>query len=90
MTKAVWKYVIPAAGPTGWFELEIPAGHRVLHVGAQGAWPCLWVLVDPKGKQWKRRFRVVYTGEEFDADRLVYHGSFAFDDAVGHLFEVRG
>lgn len=84
--KQVWKYELE---PTSY--IEMPAGARVLSVGAQRNNICLWVLVDPDKPKEIRIFESFGTGHnidpglhlEFIGTVLVHH-----DTLVFHVFEV--
>lgn len=46
-------------------QVEIPCGHRILHVGLDpGGQPCIWALVTPEASKTKIQLRVVGTGHD--------------------------
>lgn len=85
----VYKYEVPL---TDNFELELPAGAKLLSFQSQSGTPVLWALVDSEALKEKRRFRLAGTGHpiEEDAERLVFIGTAQFHSGslVFHLFEV--
>lgn len=90
----VWKYPIPNPGP---FELQLPAGARVVHVGAQAHGPgrqlCLWAEVHPDAPPLPRRFLCLETGAAIDEKLAVVHCGTALLEGgrtVWHVYEVVG
>ena len=83
----VHKYNFPFPADT--FELHLPEGARVLHVGMQGDDPRMWVLVDPKDFPTPRRFRVVGTGVpiEQSLEDWRHISTFFMGEFVWHVFE---
>lgn len=89
MRRTIWKYeVMP-----GVFDLNMPAGARVLSVQVQRGKPYIWALCCPDNEIEKRRFCALGTGhacpEDIESARFV--GTFQFEDRalVFHLFEAR-
>lgn len=90
----IWKYPVSAEAS---FYLELPEDSEILDVQVQGSHGefssalsdvVVWALVDPETPRVKRTFRVVATGEPFEADGLCYLGTFQPGRRlVFHLFE---
>ena len=92
----IWKYKIPIKDS---FEIEMPRNARVLCVQPQLEFrdyplkpietSCIWVKTSGKDELVKRRFVIVGTGNPFDAEGLVYIGTWqeAEGRLVWHLFE---
>lgn len=99
--RTIWKYPIPV-GTT--FELELPRGAIVRHIGAQEEGPVMWVEVDSKARPILRRFYMAGTGDAIPenevvgpgpfGNRLVYLGTYQFYESemtgpfVQHVFEI--
>jgi hypothetical protein len=77
----VWKYQLGDD-----VTIELPEGAKILHVGMQGIYICLWCLVDPHAPRVERRFKVFGTGEYIDAGE--YIGTVMEGPYVWHVFEV--
>jgi hypothetical protein len=83
--RVVWKFPVPERSE---FELSMPAGSEILHVAVKNQEPSLWALVDAGAASEKRSFRVVGTGEIFDAAGLSHVGTWVEQPGfVWHLFE---
>ncbi len=85
--KTIYKYPF---GITDDFEIFMPEGARVLHVGMQYDRPCIWALVDPNAVQEERKFHLAGTGHSIE-DKIAdwqYVGTFTMQDGalVFHLF----
>jgi hypothetical protein len=86
----IWKFDIPVQLR---FDLEMPLGAAILHLGTQNDAPKIWALVYPDRPLETRRFSVLKTGEEFEQpgfiNSLMYVGTFKadHDEFIGHLFE---
>ena len=87
MNNVVWKYPINIDGLT---ELTLPGGAQVLTVNLQNEKPFLWAMVDPDKHLTTRRFRLVATGESFEANDPFYVGTLFVEGGryVFHVFEV--
>jgi hypothetical protein len=79
-------------GTDGDWKLELPLGARVLSVQNQRGVLALWFEFEPGQKRRTERvFKVVETGERFDASvNSVYLGTVQFDEGnyVVHVYEV--
>lgn len=86
MEKSIWKY--PVSDRTH-FTLSLPQGAEILSVQIQHGKPQLWALVSPQLPTEDRRFCIVGTGWDFDADGLKFIGTFQQSGGafVLHLFE---
>lgn len=86
--KTVWKYALPLVDN---FELDLPLGAVALSVMTQKGKPQMWFLVDPQAKTKRRAFRVVGTGNPFDAESAEFVGTFSMldDEIVFHVFEEK-
>ncbi len=84
----VWKFMVPGDDN---FEIDMPAGARILTVQPQGTQICLWALCDPAQGKEMRQFRLAGTGHVIDwpANRLAYIGTFQVAGGllIFHLFE---
>jgi hypothetical protein len=85
----IWKYPFPT---TDEFQLDMPAGAKILTVQAQQGHPCMWALVEPEFVRVVRRFRIFGTGYPVDLapNRRDYIGSYQLEGGalVSHVFEV--
>jgi hypothetical protein len=83
----VYKYSFRVQVPT--FQLALPVGARIVHVGLQHGVPCLWAELDPSRPLEERRFKVMATGEIFD-ESARHVGTFFADSGrfVWHLYEL--
>ena len=87
MNNVVWKYPVNIRGLT---ELNLPGGAQVLTTNLQNEQPFLWALVDLNKPLTIRHFKLVDTGEPFEANSTFYVGSIFPEGGrfVFHLFEV--
>ena len=101
--QVVWKFPLPFNRGSlldgQGFEIEMPAGARLLHVAMQGSRfsdgkPCIWALVNDENRKVTRRFALRATGQSCDGIPLgashAYVGTFfEFEDGskVWHLFD---
>lgn len=84
MKRAVWKFAVVGTS----FKHLVPEGARFLAVQVQDGSPQMWLLVDPERPRVKMNFRVVATGEEFEAGAVAeYLGTFQVEWTVWHLFK---
>jgi hypothetical protein len=86
----IWKYPIPKVIDE--FEIEMPRNARVLCVQIQKGTPCIWVKTSGRDEMEKRKFVIIGTGNPFDAEGLVYIGTWQEWGGmlVWHLFERIG
>lgn len=82
--KKVFKYPFPI----GAFNLEMPNGAKILHVGIQGHTPCLWAEVSPDDQHELRRFIVHGTGHPIMEDGRKHIETFLDGSFVWHLYEM--
>lgn len=89
---AVWMYQLPGDDV---FELELPAGAKLLHFDNQGGKPTLWAQVVAEMPMVRRKFRFAGTGHPLVPDDaplhdLVHIGTAQFGEGllVFHLFEI--
>lgn len=84
----IWKYPIIIVDE---FEIELPRNARVLCVQMQGETPCIWVKFAAYNieEKEKRNFSIIGTGNPFNAEGLIYIGTFQMfkSQLVWHLFE---
>ncbi len=82
----VWKFPLSSLRE---FNIEMPDGALLLHVGQQGGEGQLWACVDPFAKRVLRRFWVRGTGH--DVDPATYIGTWMENGGayVWHLFEPK-
>jgi hypothetical protein len=87
MSRTIWRFPIPAKSE---FELELPQGARVVHVGCKDDAPDMWVLLDKDAEPELRGFLVLATGERVPDRSRDYLGTFFTDDGqlVWHLFDA--
>jgi hypothetical protein len=100
MKRVIYKFGVSAAleqaidkgAREGCFELQMPAGAKVLCVQSQKGDPQIWALCDKKADLEARKFLVVGTGLEFDPRGYSYVGTFQVHggELVFHLFEWVG
>lgn len=87
MSTAVWKFNLSAITTT----LDLPEDSRILSVGAQGDFICLWALVDPEARKVKRTFKFYGTGWNIEepVTTLRYVGTvqMPYTGFVFHVFE---
>lgn len=69
MKRVILKYSVQ---PADWLHLDLPQGAQVLTVQVQDGQPYLWASVIPSAPVEPRRFRLLPTGLEYEADRLTY------------------
>lgn len=78
---------------TGYIELELPVGAKILHFDIQYGDPRIWVLVDPTAEKEIRKFRFAGTGHpitesdselDFVGTVMMRNGTLAW-----HLFEIK-
>jgi tRNA U55 pseudouridine synthase TruB len=83
----IWKYPIPKVIDE--FTIEMPQDAKVLCVQKQKGISCIWVKTSGKELLEKRRFAIIGTGNPFDAEGLVYVGTWQEWEGllVWHLFE---
>lgn len=82
----IYKYTVPQSE-----YLELPAGAKILHVGAQGDDICLWAEVDPGdpilvGRE-TRKVVVVPTGGATPEGKYVGTVNFGNYTFVFHVFD---
>lgn len=86
---AIWKFRIPVEGA---FEIDMPAGAKLLCVQVQRGLPFIWAEVNPNAELKPKRFRMFGTGRPMDIgdDWIDYVGSIQLDQDlfVFHLYEV--
>lgn len=83
---AIWKYAVEVKDE---FDVEMPAGGRVLSVQVQDGTPCVWVLVEPENAVARRWFSLRGTGHPTDGmDGAEFVGTFQLRGGalVFHLF----
>lgn len=87
MSSAVWKYEVPVRNR---FELEMPAGARIVSLQLQYDRPVLWAVVDPEAPKVTRMFGVVGTGTVVDFKLPKHIGTFQLHGGktVLHVFEI--
>lgn len=86
--RKVFKYHIPIARE---FDLDMPAGAKILTAQMQGGESMLWAMVNPSNAKVVRHFRIAGTGHAIDCENeLAYINTFQTDHGalVWHLFEV--
>jgi hypothetical protein len=69
-------------------RIEMPENARVLHVGLQGAQPCLWAMVDPENRPVIHRFRVFGTGHPMPTAVGEHVATFQQGPFVWHMFRT--
>jgi len=71
-------------------SIEMPAGAKLLHVGAQGQSPyacCVWALVNTSAPMVRRHLCVFGTGHEVDVE-AAYVGTTQVGEFVWHVFDL--
>ena len=84
----IHKYVWPDNSPER-AEIAMPTGAKILHVGAQRNWPCIWAMIDPAEPYEIRKFIGVPTGGECPDHGHVGTVLLHEDTFVLHIFEDR-
>jgi hypothetical protein len=85
MSRRIFKYELEAL-PRQMIKMHKGAQH--LKIVVQSGMPQLYALVDENQELETRIFRLVTTGEEFNADNCVYIDTFVAEGwFVGHVFE---
>lgn len=82
----IFKYELPLSAD---FELDLPEGAKVVHVGLEPSMLVglrLWALVDKNAPMKTRRFSVLGTGQEFHHE-ATYLGSVITSPFIWHVFE---
>jgi len=97
-TREIWKYHITLDDPArlelpdgAEVRIEMPVGAEVLCVQTQRGQPTIWAMVNPEEGRTGFHFRVIATGQAFNADRLGrYIGTYQLSNGllVYHLFEA--
>ena len=84
--QVIWKYPVPVEDS---FEVDLPKGAQILHVGAQGVMYFMWCLIThPATSVEVRRFRVFDTGQLIpDDEDLTHVATWQQAGFVWHLFE---
>lgn len=85
--RIIWQYQIPLVSS---FEIELPIGHRVLHIAEVGGAGLLWVYVNPSEEREHVRFLLIGSEQEFDSALVgEYVGTFHLSEsrATVHVFE---
>lgn len=88
-SQVVYKFDVPYDGE---FSIKLPRGAQVLCVDVQNDEPKLWVQMTTETAYFDERyFKLVPTGMPFNADYLIYIGTFLSLNTrfVGHLYEMR-
>lgn len=83
----IWKAKITVADDV----IEVPKFAKILCVQVQNGEPHIWFLCNPTAVKEKRKFLIIGTGFEFDADIIEdYIGTFQLDNSalVFHVFET--
>lgn len=85
--KTIYKYSIPVT--QGDFQLDLPAGAKILTARLQKGKPQMWVLVNTDMPVASRQFYLIGTGDPIKETGLTYVSTLLLDaDAtVVHLFE---
>lgn len=89
--KVIHKFPVePVSEGVPYFTAMLPDGAEFLHVEQQKEYVQMWWMLDPKASKFARQFRIVATGEEFDAEGLEFLGTFFVDGGslVFHLFQM--
>ncbi len=84
----IYKYKVPVQDD---FELNLPAGAKLLSVQTQGNTPCMWMLVDTEVPKKLVKFAVRGTGHDctnLNDDAWKYLGTFQLNGGqlIFHLF----
>ena len=88
MRKTIWKFEVPQKSK---FQLQMPAGAKILSLQAQGGIGQIWAMVDPDAQLETRAFHQYGTGHEIkDAEALTFLGTYQMESGnlVFHVFEV--
>lgn len=88
MTTQIWKYEL---NPKAIIQyVRMPEGSKIVHVGQQNGFPCMWVLFSiPPTLQVPmitRRFRIFGTGPDVP-ENMGYVGTVLIEPYVLHIFE---
>ena len=89
MLQTIWKYAVPPMFST--FDLELPAGAKVLAVQLQDGRPQIWAQVDPGNLSVTRHFWSFGTGHGLpdDIDEKQYVGTYQDLGLVWHVYVDR-
>lgn len=82
--KTIWKYELTV----GKNKINLPWGSQVLTVQMQDGKPYIWVLLDPKEKEYPHIFEIYGTGHTIeDSQCNIYIGTWQDGPYVWHLFK---
>jgi hypothetical protein len=82
----IWKYKLTLQKEVQ--RIKMPVGARILHVGVQADFICLWALVNSESDQDNRRdFYIRSTGRYIES-YLTYVGTVQMLPFVWHVFEA--
>jgi|688.fasta_scaffold39153_9 hypothetical protein len=97
MTKMIYKYPLgDDIHHNAVYEIEMPRGAKILTIQAQGNFPVIWAIVNPKREKRKYVFHVFGTGFEmydyekkhYDYVATVQRRNMMGSIHVWHVFEV--
>jgi hypothetical protein len=71
-------------------SIEMPAGARLLAVGTQFGFPCIWAMCDETAPLVWRMFAIYGTGHQLPRNPGTYVGTVMThnDDPVWHIFDL--
>lgn len=72
---------------TGWQDVKMPHGARIIHVHEQHGLPTMWVEADPSVQGVIRTFMIIPTGHAAIPADSKYVGTVHIDWTVWHVYE---
>ncbi len=87
--KTIWKFPIRMTIGADVYEVEMPIGAKILHVGrdpAEGI-PCIWAEIGLMAPKCTRNFMIKGTGWNFEEVGLEYIGTAICGEFVWHIYE---
>jgi hypothetical protein len=87
MNSTIWKFPLKTTDEQ---TVEFPEGAEILSVQAQDNTPCVWALVNPKGKKMPKTFHIFGTGHNVPPAERKFIGTYQLHGGalVFHLFEA--
>jgi len=81
----IWAFSIPSGSSA--FQLEMPRGAQVVHIGIVKGVPSILARVKPDTETEIRRFALFGTADDIPADVGRYLGTFEDGGYIWHVFE---
>lgn len=88
--RVVWKFTVPAPGPTGRSWIDAPADAKLLSAGMQGDEMVVWALVDPEDQE-PGLFRLIVANTGMTVpgfpEGARFLGSLTHNEVVWHVWD---